>query len=604
MEFLNPAALYALFLLPLLLIPYLIKGRPRRLVFSSLLLFRDLSSRSRARPWGTLRLPPIFFLQLLLLLLLILALGEPVFSVRPLKVAVVFDNSASMQALEGERSRFELAQDEAAALIRGLPARARIDLFALTPSLEQIGRDGMGPGEVLDLVAGLKPYDLGEPLVDYGDELSRFARSKNYERVFFLTDHPVQGHSTALKAISVGRPRGNLAITAFRISPGSVASPRLDARIEVTSFSSSQESFRLSLKGGGKVLATRNEKIGPREKMTASFEGIPFHPYYEAELQVADALALDNHRFAVPPPARGLEILAVSPRPQALYSLRSIPGVNLKVVSPEAYENERNKNYSLEIFHFSSPDIPPRRHALFVLPPRENPLVGVGKALGQVQISAWKEPHPLTRYINFALFRPSYARALNPLGSGQMIIESPEGPLAVALEDRGFRYLVLGFDPFPYLGQKNLPVSIFTLNFLSWFYNGLSGEGIATGRPIEARTGYEGGMVLTPGGEKFPIAGEGRFYRTGFQGIYQLVRNEKKEFIAVNLEDNRESDLMDPVPIKLREEPEGTRSVSVPFSLWPYLLLLSLFLLLLEWFFNPPVARADRLDYGRAGRKS
>ncbi|TAJ91201.1 hypothetical protein EPO44_14570, partial [bacterium] len=86
MEFLNPAALYSFFLLPLLLIPYLIKRRPRRLVFSSLLLLRDFPSRSLGRPWGRLYLPPIFFLQLLLLILLTLALAEPVFSVRPLKV--------------------------------------------------------------------------------------------------------------------------------------------------------------------------------------------------------------------------------------------------------------------------------------------------------------------------------------------------------------------------------------------------------------------------------------------------------------------------------------------------------------------------------------
>src|SRR3989338_6131317 len=106
MEFLNPAALYAFFLLPLLLIPYLIKRRPRRLVFSSLLLLRDLATAALGRPWGKLYLPPIFFLQLLLLVLLILALAEPVFSVRPLKVAVIIDHSPSMPAVPGRLSPF------------------------------------------------------------------------------------------------------------------------------------------------------------------------------------------------------------------------------------------------------------------------------------------------------------------------------------------------------------------------------------------------------------------------------------------------------------------------------------------------------------------
>ena len=41
MEFLNPTALLGLFALPLLLIPYLARRKPRRLVFSSLLLFLE-----------------------------------------------------------------------------------------------------------------------------------------------------------------------------------------------------------------------------------------------------------------------------------------------------------------------------------------------------------------------------------------------------------------------------------------------------------------------------------------------------------------------------------------------------------------------------------
>ena len=66
---------------------------------------------------GRLRLPLIFFLQLLLLTLLILALGEPVFSLRVSNVAIVLDNSASMQTLENQQTRFALAQEKARELL-------------------------------------------------------------------------------------------------------------------------------------------------------------------------------------------------------------------------------------------------------------------------------------------------------------------------------------------------------------------------------------------------------------------------------------------------------------------------------------------------------
>ena len=212
MEFLNPAAFSLLLLLPLLIIPYLIKREPRRVSFSSLLFLS--ASPSRSRPWGRLDLPPLFFLQLLLLLLLILALTEPVISVRPLKVAVVLDNSASMQALEGAKSRMAIARDKGSDILRGLSARSRVDLYVTAPRLER-SAGGLAPGEALKIVAGLEPYDLGEAQADYGAELSRLARENNYERVFFLTDHEARGQGAVVRVITVGRPKENLAVTSL-----------------------------------------------------------------------------------------------------------------------------------------------------------------------------------------------------------------------------------------------------------------------------------------------------------------------------------------------------------------------------------------------------
>src|ERR687891_2210973 len=129
MEFLNPTALFGFLALPLLLVPYLIRRRPRRVIFSSLLLFTELAAHPHARRWGRLRLPPILFLQLLLLTLLVLALGEPVFSVRASNIAIVLDNSASMQTVEKQQTRFALAQEKARELLADLGAGGRVDLY-------------------------------------------------------------------------------------------------------------------------------------------------------------------------------------------------------------------------------------------------------------------------------------------------------------------------------------------------------------------------------------------------------------------------------------------------------------------------------------------
>ena len=596
MEFLNPAALYGFFLLPLLLIPYLVKRKPRRLVFSSLLLLQEFSSPSKSRPWGPLRLPPIFFLQLLLLLLLIGSLAEPVFSVRPLKIAIILDNSASMQALEdrngGQKSRFEMAQDQARDLVRDLSAKAQIDLYHTVPRLEPVGAEALTPNETLPLIVTLKPFDLAESEGSYGEELFRLLKEKSYERIYFLTDHPVRTQSEAIRVMTVGRPKENLAITLFHLRRPSFSSSEMEAKVEVTSFSSREEKVKVSLKADGRLLFSRTLSLAPRKSAIASFEGFPALLTYEAELEVNDGLALDNRRFAVLPGSKELEILGISPRPEALYSLRTIPGLKLNVIPPEGYGKSAVGSHSLVIFHFSAPALLPQNHAIFILPPKENPLVAVGEALSRPQISSWRDPHPLTRYINFALFRPPYARSLKPLSLGDAIIQSPEGPLAIGLEQKGFRYLVLGFDPFPYLGRENLPVSIFTLNLLEWFYEGMGGYSVATGEPLQLSDQHEGGIVVTPKGERFPIqARSTSFSGTYFQGFYHVVRYGEKEVMAVNFLNLRESDLSNPATINLREEPRVSGSRSFFFSLWPYLLLLSILLLFLEWFSNPPVTQ-------------
>jgi len=203
-------------------------------------------------------------------------------------------------------------------------------------------------------------------------------------------------------------------------------------------------------------------------------------------------------------------------------------------------------------------------------------------------VSSWREPHPLTRYVNFALFRPSYARALKPKVASESIIETTSGSLAFAAERDGIHYLVLGFDPFPYLGRENLPISVFTLNFLDWFFENAGKHGRATGAPVALSNIQAGDWVITPRGEKILLRpGERAFANTYNQGIYQLSRGGVRESFAVNLEDAGESDLRAPLAMEIHGENGGRTNASALFSFWPYLLLASLLLLLVEWFVRP-----------------
>ena len=588
MEFLNPAALYGLLALPLLLIPYLIRRKPKRVIFSSLLLFAEPGTRAGGRPLGRLRLPLIFFLQLLLLTLLILALGEPVFSLRASNIAIVLDNSASMQTLENQQTRFALAQEKARELLADLGVTGKVDLYLTTPRLEKVRGATFAPAEAASVLAALTPYDLADTPIDYQSSLSQMAKERKYDRVFLITDHPAAGQTDTLRVITVGQPRDNFAVSSFNISHASLVGPRLEATAEVANYSTKDERIRVALRGGGVMIASRDLPVSAGKTAQATFAGLPAYPYYEVEIEARDALPVDNRRFAVPPAAQNLRILGISPRPQALNSLRSIAGVSLDLIAPQEYDKIDRSGYGLEIFHYAAPPVLPEKPALFVLPPDNNPLVDLEKPVSRPAVSSWREPHPLTRYVNFALFRPAFSRPLRPRISGEIIIESPAGALVFAAEQRGFRQAVLGFDIFPYLGRENLPVSVFTLNLLDWFFHGSGAEGRATGAPLTFSYTQQGNFLVTPKGDKITLnPGVNNFPATYFQGIYQIDRGAQRELFAVNLKNNNESDLRQLTPIELREVSSGGGKVSALFSIWPYLLLTSLFLLLVEWFVNP-----------------
>jgi Ca-activated chloride channel homolog len=601
MEFLNPTALYGLLALPLLLLPYLIRKRPQRVVFSSLLLFADLAANASGRPWGKLRLPPIFFLQLLLLTLLILALGEPVFSVHPTKIAIVLDNSASMQTMEGGKSRFTLAKEKAHGFLTDVGATGKTDLYLTVPGLERIGGTALDFTEAAGLLASIEPYDLPDAPLDYDKLLGQMAREQKYERIYFITDHPVRSQSGAIRGVTVGNPTENLALTSFQVSRSSLVNARSRAVAEVANFSPKNEKVKVLLRGSGTMLASRDLVVPPGKSVQASFEGFPLHSYYEAEIDARDALPLDNRRFALSPKSQELRILGISPLPQALASLRSIPGVALDIVAPDDYFKTDRSGYNFEIFHFCFPAALPQNPALFVLPPANNSLADLEKSISRPIVSSWREPHPLTRYVNFTLFRPSYARPLKPKVVGESIIETPSGPLAFSVERDATRYLVLGFDPFPFLGRANLPISVFTLNFLDWLFETAGKLGKTTGEPLALSNIQAGDWMITPRGDKISLKpGARAFPSTFIQGIYQLSRGGVKEQFAVNLEDASESDLRAPSSIEIHGENTGRTSASALFSFWPYLLLASVLLLLVEWFIRP---RAPRLSSRpRSGR--
>jgi hypothetical protein len=291
---------------------------------------------------------------------------------------------------------------------------------------------------------------------------------------------------------------------------------------------------------------------------------------------------LDNKAYAVLPPLKEVPILVVTPSPQMAATLQQIPNVSLQLLSPEDYDPQQ-VNGPLVLFHLTAPATLPDANTAFILPPEGNALFPLGRAARHPQVTQWASGHPLTSYITFPLLSPAYGQAFLPVAWCRPVVTATVGPLVLAGEKEGKRYAALGFDLFPYLGKRNLPASIFTLNLLNW----LMGR---EGHPPALRTGETFSFtattlsVRTPAGEV--ISAQRRAFPLLWQGVYTIEEQGRERTMAVNFSHPEESRLnrvlrLAPPPMVSSSSPE---IVSLP--LWPFLLLAAFALLSLEWYLN------------------
>ena len=119
--FITPAFLWFLAAIPVIIILYLLKLRRTEVVISSTLLWlRSLQDLTANAPFQRLRKNLLLLLQILIALALGLALARPYMRAEMLPgqyICLLIDRSASMQTLEKEGTRLDLAKQSALRLV-------------------------------------------------------------------------------------------------------------------------------------------------------------------------------------------------------------------------------------------------------------------------------------------------------------------------------------------------------------------------------------------------------------------------------------------------------------------------------------------------------
>ena len=336
----------------------------------------------------------------------------------------------------------------------------------------------------------------------------------------------------------VGQPIANYAIGSFVLSRETFGAAALHARVTVANFSPAAQTLTVTIAGDGKPLGTAQALVASNEVAALEFPKLAPAAVYRAQLDPSDGFMLDNTAYAAGSAVKSVAVLFVSPTPADGTGLRSIPGVSVTTRAPAAYSPKDLANFDLAIFEYTVPKELPSVNTLLVMPPPGDPVFGfTTNSAPRVEVAGWPTTDALTDEVNFRLLNFRSGEYLGQHPWMQAVVTGNSGGLLLSGTRQGHRFVATGFNPFPYLGRENLPMSILTLNMLG----SLAGFGAQTGGyrtgepwmvPAEVTT------VVLPSGRREEVQAGRYFTSVDTQGVYQLLgASGQNTPRAVNLSD-------------------------------------------------------------------
>ncbi len=586
MGLLNPGALIFFAIVPALVLAWLARERPSRVTVSSVLAFRALHAMRKERFGGLPKFDWTFFVELLILILAVLAMTRPYLIRHGNPIAIVLDNSAAMRAHTRDgATRFEQARKETDAMLSNSDA-STVALYLAAPQPHQVNGAPISPADAHFQLAQATASDApGDPAA-VASLLGELSSGGRVSKVIFASSRPLAPPAPPrIDAITVGDPIDNFAIGSFTLRRETFGAEALHARLTVANFSPKPSEIAVTVSGDDKQLGTAKASLGPRETGVVEFPSLGPAKVYKAELLPSDGFPLDNLAYATAGSVKSVSILFVSPHPADAQGLDSIPGVTVATKSPDAFTPADLNNIDLAIFEYAAPKELPTVNTLLVMPPAGDPVFGINSVTVEpVQITQWSPIDSLTDAVNFRMLNIRQGEVFATHPWMESAVDGAGGSLLLRGERQGHRFIATGFNPFPYLGKRNLPMSILTLNTLGYLAGvGANSGGYRTGEPWLVPAGVHD--VVLPSGKEVPAKSGLLFTEVSAQGIYRLRGPGNLETLrAVNLADLTISDFENLPPLKI-EAPKATpmpESLSEKSQLTAYILAAILALLALE----------------------
>ncbi len=612
MQLLTPLALAgALLALPILLL-YMLRLRRQELEVPSIMLWQQLLQDTEANtPWQRLRRNLLLLLQLLILAALVLALARPFITVPAAgsgQIVLLLDASASMNASDIDGgTRFRAAQDEARAAVAALGANDRVTLIRVA---EQPQLLLAASNDRLALQAAIDNARPGKGSADWPAALTLalggMAQADDYSLVI-ISDGGL-GDPTLLPELPdkvtwlpVGNASDNLAITALATRRRAGQPAQLFTR--VTNYGARDSEVVLSLKVDGELVASAYHEVQAGadlplvvDALPASFREIEASLTIPVASQIPDHLELDNRAWALVEGGSGSRVLLFSPGNRFIEEvLRSLPGVD--AFRGDLSAGLPREAYDLTILDRWQPEQLPTGDLLFINPQRDNALFTVGEEQEFAQDIRVTPGDARTRFVDLDDVSVQRWTPVNAPWA-QTLVEADGSPLLLAGEVDGRQVAIFTFDVHRSDLALQIAWPVLMANLLDWFAPpGLlsARASMAVGDALQLRPppDAEGLRVRLPDGTLQELSLARRpllFAETQQPGIYTIEVLEggavtRSQSFAVNLFDPAESDILPREMLFFGQSSlaPGAREEQGQLEFWPWVALLALLVLLLEW---------------------
>ena len=551
---------------------YLRHGRGKKVTVASVMFLRKLPRISSAR--RKLHIPWKLILELTCLALLLLGLAGLYREQLGTRVVLVIDNSLSSGATLRANGETALAasQRRAQQELGELDTRALVTVVATSPVNRELNPTPITSTQARELVTKMEPGFGSDGLEGI---LARYLGDPQVDRLLVFSDRRIQGEQSTKRLqlfnpLSSDDSRQNIAISDLNLFESEAG--RFGVEVTLNSYAKQSYSGELLLQsvllsGELRDLGKQRVSLGAHSNQSVRFSSIEdakaikvsLVSSKDVSLQAQNVLPDDDYGYLTRE-VSGANILLVGPLSAQALGLEGLRGLKFnwldsKSLSAAALEAGL-KNARGVIFHRVTPATLPDKSSLFVVPPSDSTLFPPNKDSQGGPVARWNATHPLLKYINLATLSLKRSATFSLPPWGEQLLSLPQGVVLFGGETRGNRYVVSGFELFPFEGKTSPVLSIMTLNMFNWLFN-------ASGNTTSMQPGalvpqMDGALSanLLPSNHEIKIG-----QVVPQPGVLVLTNNKAdSKLYAYNFFSAVESDLENTAPISLVLSAESVKS--------------------------------------------